>query len=101
MDRVSNAVVNQMRGVRNSLYNSDLRILGLTGFERFITEENYNVMKRSVTGCKHFRDPVIETEYNSFASQSDNSDLRILGLRPANERRRYKVTPSLIGWAQT
>ena len=25
----------------------------------------------------------------------------ILGLRPDNERRRYKVTPSLIGWAQT
>ena len=25
----------------------------------------------------------------------------ISGLRPANERRRYKVTPSLIGWAQT
>ena len=25
----------------------------------------------------------------------------ILGLRPANEWRRYKVTPSLIGWAQT
>ena len=25
----------------------------------------------------------------------------ILGLRKANERRRYKVTPSLIGWAQT
>ena len=24
----------------------------------------------------------------------------ILGLRPANERRRYKVAPSLIGWAQ-
>ena len=24
----------------------------------------------------------------------------ILGSRPANERRRYKVTPSLIGWAQ-
>ena len=23
------------------------------------------------------------------------------GLRPANKRRRYKVTPSLIGWAQT
>ena len=22
----------------------------------------------------------------------------ILGLRPANERRRYKVTPPLIGW---
>ena len=25
----------------------------------------------------------------------------ILGLRPANERRRYKVMPSLIGWVQT
>ena len=25
----------------------------------------------------------------------------ILGLHPANERRRYKVTPSLIGWAQS
>ena len=25
----------------------------------------------------------------------------ILGLRLANERRRYKITPSLIGWAQT
>ena len=25
----------------------------------------------------------------------------ILGLRPANETRCYKVTPSLIGWAQT
>ena len=25
----------------------------------------------------------------------------ILGLRPSNERRRYKVTPSFIGWAQT
>ena len=24
----------------------------------------------------------------------------ILGLRPADERRRYKVTPSLIGWVQ-
>ena len=25
----------------------------------------------------------------------------ILDLHPANERRRYKVTPSLIGWTQT
>ena len=25
----------------------------------------------------------------------------ILGLRPAIERRRYKVIPPLIGWAQT
>ena len=25
----------------------------------------------------------------------------ILGLHPANERRHYEVTPSLIGWAQS
>ena len=25
----------------------------------------------------------------------------ILGLHPANDKRRYKVTPFLIGWAQT
>ena len=25
----------------------------------------------------------------------------LIGLRPANERQRYKVTLSLIGWAQT
>ena len=34
------------------------------------------------------------------ASEWGNAGL-ILGLRPANERRRYKVTPSLIGWAQS
>ena len=25
----------------------------------------------------------------------------VLGLHPANKRRRYKVTPSLIGWVRT
>ena len=34
-------------------------------------------------------------------SVSPCSAALILGLCPANERRRYKVTPSLIGWAQT
>ena len=28
-------------------------------------------MKRYVTGYKHFRDPVLETEYKRFVSQSD------------------------------
>ena len=37
----------------------------------FVTKENYSVLKRYVTGCKHFRDPVLEFEYNSFALQSD------------------------------
>ena len=35
-----------------------------------------------------------------YVSQQTHSGL-ILGLPPTNEGRRYKVTPSLIGWAQT
>ena len=35
------------------------------------------------------------------ASFWDDISGLILGLHPANERRRYNVTPSLIGWAQT
>ena len=35
-----------------------------------------------------------------FISYSCLSGL-ILGMRPANERRRYKVTPSLFGWVKT
>ena len=38
--------------------------------------------------------------YVQFDEWMRNAGL-ILGLRPANERRRYKVTPSLIGLAQT
>ena len=38
---------------------------------------------------------------NWTGKRDDKSAGVILGLRPANERRRYKVTPSLIGWAQT
>ena len=36
----------------------------------------------------------------SVVTQGIDSGM-ILGLHPANERRRYKVTPSLIGWTQT
>ena len=39
--------------------------------------------------------------YNSLQHLWPIFTCLILGLRPANERRRYKVTPSLIGWAQT
>ena len=46
-----------------------------------------------------------KVRYHSMLLPATNSRLikgtwLILGLRPANERRRYKVTPSLIGWAQ-
>ena len=37
-----------------------------------------NVMKRYVTGCLHFRYPALETEYNSFASQSDKQNRWLL-----------------------
>ena len=40
---------------------------------------------------------IVAPDYHVFDSISG----LILGLHPANERRRYKVTPSLIGWAQT
>ena len=46
---------------------------------------------------------LIDTPYNLCMPrtvQYKGSGL-ILGLLPANERRRYKVMTSLIGWAQT
>ena len=35
-----------------------------------------------------------------FCHSSIKQTKLILGLRPANERRPYKETPSLIGWVQ-
>ena len=59
-----------------------------------------SVLIEHVRGFEKWNDPgsryiqVIEAEWRMYAGL-------ILGLRPANERRRYKVTPSLIGWAPT
>ena len=44
---------------------------------------------------------IIIAEYADGLAQIIGRPGLILGLRPVNERRRYKVTPSLIGWAQT
>ena len=41
-----------------------------------------------------------EPSYSTGAVNVPDTGL-ILGLRPANERRRYKVTPSLNGLAQS
>ena len=41
------------------------------------------------------------TQWHSIEPGSCTFSGLILGVRRANERRRYKVTPSLIGWAQT
>ena len=43
---------------------------------------------------------ILHGDHLSFCDLKYKSGL-ILGLHPANKRRRYKVTPSLIGWAQT
>ena len=42
-------------------------------------------------------DDVIMVQWNLLITRP----IVMRGLRPANERRRYKVTPPLIGWAQT
>ena len=60
---------------------------------------------RSKCICVVHRDGYPEI-YNSTAPSTTTTltmmlPRLILGLHPANERRRYKVTPSLIGWAQT
>ena len=47
-----------------------------------------------------WNDFVIRLNYYDGQRKSFIAGLTI-GLRPANERPRYKVTPSLIGWAQT
>ena len=36
-----------------------------------------------------------------FTSSEEAIPGLILGMHPVNERRRYKVTPSPIGWVQT
>ena len=45
-------------------------------------------------------DCILTALYCTCFSVTEPSGL-ILGLRQADKRRRYKVTPSLIGWAQT
>ena len=41
------------------------------------------------------------SRYNKTVVRISRDTGLVLGLCPANERRRYKVKPSLIGWAQT
>ena len=52
--------------------------------------------------CVHtiLNSPGVWCPVSGAANLVDNAGL-ILGLRSANVRRRYKVTSSLIGWAQT
>ena len=58
-------------------------------------------MKRYVTGWKHFRGPMFETEYNSFASQSDNGCM-IQSYQTSASRLRPELKThshyTLVGW---
>ena len=71
-------------------------------FARFESKESTDVWQKT-PHCFWYGSPLYLT-WGTLVLGNDgtehNSGL-ILGLRPANERRRYKVTPSLIGWAQT
>ena len=60
---------------------------------------NELIALRQTYGC--CRASVGEATLKNMDKQITSVPVLILGLRPANERRRYKVTPSLIGWAQT
>ena len=51
-------------------------------------------------GCSFRYPPALANNICYLGGQQPYPGL-ILGLRSANERRRYTVTPSLIGWAQT
>ena len=84
--------------------NDGLLLIGSEG-----TDWNFNEDMKIFIQEKEAENAVCKVATILFQSWCDNerwwwiendSEL-ILGLRPANERRRYKVTPSLIGWAQT
>ena len=58
-------------------------------------KDHSRLYKLHKTGVNHFREYCLASQINWIRTGL------IVALRPANEGRRYKVTPSLIGWAQT
>ena len=69
-------------------------------------------LRENVRPCSYIMTNWVESEWDTVYQSVTPRGLfaRVLcdiisglvqGLRPANERRRYKVTPSLIGWVQT
>ena len=66
-------------------------------------EKKTKIMLTTITNCRennfcHFFSEYFERK--QFTSILVSSAGLIPGLHPANERRRYNVTSSLIGWAQ-
>ena len=54
----------------------------------------------SLVMVSHLLRPIMLGYQRQFSANSNSNTGLMLGLQPANEKRRYKVTPSLIGWAQ-
>ena len=65
--------------------------------KHFLTRNHYITI---LTPEDHFNASISKHSRFDIDNTVDITGL-ILGLRPANEKGRYKVTPSLIGWAQT
>ena len=68
----------------------------------WLVQERHNSIAKALEVRLFCTNPSISKDNSSQALiyQAYKERGLILGLRPANERRRYKVTPSLIGWAQ-
>ena len=74
-----------------------IKVVTLMTVSRQIMTCNYNISNMTQTPKLKTTAIIHSPTVPSFEA---NAGL-ILGLHPAHERRRYKVTPSLIGWAQT
>ena len=72
-----------------------VRLILDTSFDNFAAHGQMNNILSTVSSMRKYVHP------NHRFSSNDQLPGLILGLRPANERRRYEVTPSLIGWART
>ena len=66
----------------------------------FCGKTNYNKLEKIWERSLRILQDTYEQSYEEILNRNGSTGM-ILGLHSANEKRRYKVTPSLIGWAQT
>ena len=79
----------------------ELHIAGYTCFKQLIIPNMKMALMMQMTALTTFSwIKNIEGFFTEYYFLQYDTGL-ILGLRPSNERCRCKVTPSLIGWAQT
>ena len=89
MKQVNNCLIVKLNGRRQS--GNRFGIFGMYNtLNKYIISVNWNVVA-GIVDSRRLQCTVYHYQIPGL----------ILGLRPANGRRRYKVTPPLIGWAQT